>query len=202
MPGELLSQNVSKICFNVKQMHAWSVHNYVHLHQIIKREKKAWAKHAILTLSILAAQMLWCTVYSLLLFVTSSLAWTYHVMIGSWRDNNLANYREDHCQEEQGNGTVHLSMTIMPVKKIVIEFSIVTTIMIIITMVPTTMTTKRLWGNIHGNTEGNNNNVAWYFTSRLTLILFMLWRTKKSPGTDRVTMIRPVIQRWGKVERK
>ena len=125
--------------------------------------------------------------------VTSSLAWTYYVMIGSWRDNNLANYREDHCQEEQGNGTVHLSMTIMSVKIIVIEFPIVTAIMII--MLSTTMTTKRLWENIHGNTEGNNNNITWYFVSRLTLILFMLWRTKKSPGTDRVTMIRPVIER-------
>ena len=41
------------------------------------------------------------------------------MMIGSRRDNDLANYREDHCQEEQGNGTVHLSMTIMPVKNIV-----------------------------------------------------------------------------------
>ena len=141
--------------------------------------------------------MLWCkSVFAIIaIFVTSSLAWTYHVMIGSRRDNNLANYCEDHCKEEQGNGTIHLSMTIMPVKKIVIEFSIVTTIMIVIIIVPTTMTTKRLWGNIHGNTEGNNHNVTWYFTSRLTLILLMLCRTKKSPGTDRVTMIRPVIQR-------
>ena len=50
--------------------------------------------------------------------------------------------------------------------------------------------------NILGKyTEGNNNNVAWHFTSQLTLILFMLWRTKKSPGTDKVTMIKPVIQR-------
>ena len=64
-------------------------------------------------------------------------------MIGSRRDNDLANYREDHCQEEQGNGTVHLSMK---VKNIVTVFLTVATIMII--MVPTTMTTKRLWGYI------------------------------------------------------
>ena len=73
-------------------------------------------------------------------------------MIGSRRDNDLANYREDHCQEEQGNGTVHLSMTIMPVKIFVIVFLTVVTVMI--KMVPTTMTTKRLWEYIHGNTEG------------------------------------------------
>ena len=79
-------------------------------------------------------------------------------MIGSRRDNNLANYREDHCQEEQGNGTVHLSMTIMSVKIFVIVFLVVTTIMI--KMVSTTITMKALWGNIHGNTEENNNNVA------------------------------------------
>ena len=79
-------------------------------------------------------------------------------MIGSRRDNDLANYREDHCQEEQGNGTVHLSMTIMPVKIFVIVFLVVTTIMI--KMVSTTITMKKLWGNIHGNTEEKNNNVA------------------------------------------
>ena len=67
-------------------------------------------------------------------------------MIGSRRDNDLANYREDHCQEEQGNGTVHLSMTIMKVKNIVTVFLTAATIMTI--MVPTTMTTKRLWGYI------------------------------------------------------
>ena len=98
--------------------------------------------------------MLWCkSVFAIIaIFVTLSLAWTYHVMIGSRRDNDLANYREDHCQEEQGNGTVHLSMTIMPVKIFVIVFLTVVTVMI--KMVPTTMTTKRLWEYIHGNTEG------------------------------------------------
>ena len=79
-------------------------------------------------------------------------------MIGSRRDNDLANYREDHCQEEQGNGTVHLSMTIMPVKIFVIVFLVLTTFMI--KMVSTTITMKKLWGNIHGNTEEKNNNVA------------------------------------------
>ena len=136
----------------------------------------------------------WKNVFAIIaIFVTSSLAWTYHVMIGSRRDNNLANYRENHCQEEQGNGTVHLSMTIMSLKIFVIVFLVVTTIMI--KMVSTTITMKNEM-KYSWQYWRKNNNVAWYFTSRLTLILLMLCRTKKSPGTDRVTMIRPVIECW------